>query len=518
MRKALAVHFDADMLDLMASALKEKFPDLITERVRNAADAMDQCRAQTGDPFRVVIAYDSIAPDFRTPRNESEDKGMEFLESLERVGHGDVPKILIAPTAGNSLLLRVARLRNGSLMLNEHSDSFEASFVDIVTRALEHPPDDFQDQEKEIKVVFSLNLEKECWEYELKGVGFDYKMMKPLALQVDSLMFRRLVNRSRRAGENLNDWEQNLLEIGQDLGGLLLYGNPGFLTELLNAQAEAGGAGRKSICFSIEKSVHQAALEALTDPKEENFWMLQVPMYRRLIRSGQGALQRPVLFRERRRRPESFSALIIESPAEGVVETLTDKKGRPLQLDPLENVTPEAAAVEQILGKRASRLKRIGPKDIPVGRKFKDYLQEVLRAEPWDLVHYAGHSHYDETTGKGHLFFPGEFVEELDMEIFNTYLDHAKTRFIYLGGCKSSEAGFVFELARLQIPGVLGFRWPINDRVALEFAKKFYESLFETIAPPCLEKAFLSTRCAIRKTHKEDKIWAAAMLILQDTD
>ena len=187
-----------------------------------------------------------------------------------------------------------------------------------------------------------------------------------------------------------------------------------------------------------------------------------------------------------------------------------------MQLDPLENVTPEAAVVEHILSKKTRRLKRIGPKDVPAGRSFKDYLQEVLRAEPWDLVHYAGHSHYDDATGKGHLFFPGEFVEELDMEVFNTYL--AKTRFIYLSGCKSSEAGFVFELARLQIPGVLGFRWPINDRVALEFAKKFYESLFETIAAPCLEKAFLSTRCAIRKTHKEDKIWAAAMLILQDTD
>src|SRR5712671_980507 len=103
MRKALAVHPDADMLDLMASALKDKFPDLITERVRSAADATDQCRAQMGDPFGVVIANYSIAPDFRTPRNEAEKKGMEFLESLETVGHGDVPTILIAPTASNSL-------------------------------------------------------------------------------------------------------------------------------------------------------------------------------------------------------------------------------------------------------------------------------------------------------------------------------------------------------------------------------------------------------------------------------
>jgi hypothetical protein len=33
-----------------------------------------------------------------------------------------------------------------------------------------------------------------------------------------------------------------------------------------------------------------------------------------------------------------------------------------------------------------------------------------------------------------------------------------------------------------------------------------------------VEKAFLATRCAIRDAFKQDKIWAAAMLILQDAD
>ena len=113
---------------------------------------------------------------------------------------------------------------------------------------------------------------------------------------------------------------------------------------------------------------------------------------------------------------------------------------------------------------------------------------------------------------KGYLFFPGQLVEELDIEFFNTFLDRAETRFLYLSGCRSSEAGFVFEFARFQIPGILGFRWPINDWAALQFAKNFYEELFEKSAAPCLERAFLSTRCTIRDAFREDKIWAAAML------
>ncbi len=506
------------MLDSMAVALRDRFPDVIMEGVRNALAAADQCRAQMGDPFRAVVANYSIAPDFRTRRNDAENRGMEFLESLAALGHGDTPKILISPVLTTDLFRRVERLGNCRMLLMDDTSRFEDLFLEEVGRALERATGVSEEEEpKQLKVVVSLNLAQQFWEYELKGVGFPYTTQRT-TLQIDPPSLERLVRRSRRAARNPDDWEQELLEIGQDFGKLLLDGNPPFLRALSDAEAKAGGAERKSICFSIEKSVHPAVLEALTDPEDESFWMLKVPMYRRLIRSGQAPMQRNVLFKGRSRRPEPFSALVIESPAEGVVDGLTDSQGRPLQLASLGNVKPEADAVEAILRERARELKRIGPSDVPAGASFKSYVQEVLKGGRWDLVHYAGHSYYDEDKGKGYLFFPGEFAEALDIEIFNTQLDRAQTRFIYLSGCQSSEAGFVFELARLQIPGVLGFRWPINDGPALEFASRFYQELFKGGGAPCLEKAFLATRCSIREAFKQDKIWAAAMLILQDAD
>jgi hypothetical protein len=518
MRKILAVHPDADMLDLMNTAVQDKFPDLITVGVRNLARAKDQCRAEADDPFCLVIANNSIAADAKTPRNDNENKGIELLESLASVGHGNVPTILIAPSVTNALLASVQQLKNCSLLLMDHSAGFEEALLNTVARSLGASPSAEEEEQAQVRVVVSLNLEKQTFEYEMKGVGFTYSTPRA-PLQIDSAGFKRLLNRSRRAGSNPDDWEQELLEIGQDLGDLLLYGNPGFLRELHDAQARAGGSERKSICFDIDRSVYPAALEALTEPGEERFWMLEVPMYRRLTRSGQIALDRPVLFHKRAGRgPEPFSALIIESPASGVVENLTDKQGKRLFLQPLGNVKEECDAVEAALGKRAQPFRRIGPQDVPEGTSFKTYLRDVLKEGKWDLVHYAGHSYYDEPSGKGYLLLPGPFVEELDVELFNTYLDHAKTRFIYLSGCQSSETGFVFEFARLQIPGVLGFRWPIHDQAALDFAKQFYQNLFSKSAAPCLERAFLATRCAIRDVHKQDKIWAAAMLILQDPD
>ena len=42
MRKVLAVHPDADMLDLMAGAIRERFPDVMVEIARNAVMATDR--------------------------------------------------------------------------------------------------------------------------------------------------------------------------------------------------------------------------------------------------------------------------------------------------------------------------------------------------------------------------------------------------------------------------------------------------------------------------------------------
>ena len=513
MRKVLMVHPDADMLDMMAGALRDRFPDVIVESVRNALAAADQCRAQVNDPFRAVVANYSIAPDFRTPRNDTENRGMEFLESLKGLGHAAVPKFLISPTASKNLLSWAAHLPNCRLLPMDDSTRFEESFVEAVGRALEGG----EEEPRQVKVVVSLNLAQQLWEYELKGVGFPYTIQRT-ALQIDPPSLQRIVNRSRRAGRNSDDWEEELLEIGKDFGKMLLDGNPAFLRALSEAETKVGGAEKKSICFSVEKSVHPAVLEALTDPGQESFWMLKVPMYRRLIRSAQAPMQRRVLFKRDGRRPEPpFNALIIESPAEGVVDGLKDRQGGALRLAPLENVKQEADEVEKILRNEVARLGRVGPGDVPAGSSFKSYVLQVLKADQWDLVHYAGHSYYDEEKDKGYVFFPGEFAEPLDIEIFNTHLDRAQARFLYLSGCQSSAAGFVFELARLQIPGVLGFRWPINDVPALQFAKSFYEELFKS-GTPCLEKAFLATRCAIRDALKRDKIWAAAMLILQDAD
>jgi hypothetical protein len=526
MNRALAAHPENEMLDLIERLLASRFPDLITDKDRTAAGAVGRCRAQQEDPYRLVIANHSLAADPKTPRNDAENKGLELLESIVALGHRDVLKILIAPVGlTNALLSRVAAVPNCHPVIQE-PDTFEESFLTVVSKALEIAADESEEAAPRQEVVVNLKLDRDWGEYQFKGVG-DFKYFtEPAPLHFNRSKLEQLIKLSALAKDQ-PQWEELLLIIGKQLGELLFTGdNAQFWGDLRAAQTSAGGTERKRICFNIGRPVHSAALEALLHPEEDRFWMLQVPMYRRLTRPAQDPLRRPVLFKERKRPPKPFTAFIIEAPAEGLVQGVKNEQGRDLELPPLKNVSAEADSVEKILRKVASSVERLGPKDVPQGRSFKDYLLERLKNGPWDLVHYAGHSLYQEVSGgdsdspgKGFLFLPGtRYVEALDIELLNIYLAKAETRFLYLSGCQSSEAGFVFELARLQIPGVLGFRWPINDWAALEFAQTFYDNLFDERACPCLEKAFLATRCKLRDAHREDRIWAAGTLIVQDPD
>src|SRR5690242_6265540 len=137
MRNIIAVHPDIDMLDEMARLLTEKFPgDVVTEKVRNETDAILHCEAQKSDPYSVVIPNQSIARTFGTSPNDNEDRGLVFLESLDQRGHGDIPKIVVAPTGSNKLFSRIAKLyRCSPLILNEPA-KFADDFIELVTAAL----------------------------------------------------------------------------------------------------------------------------------------------------------------------------------------------------------------------------------------------------------------------------------------------------------------------------------------------------------------------------------------------
>jgi len=146
---------------------------------------------------------------------------------------------------------------------------------------------------------------------------------------------------------------------------------------------------------------------------------------------------------------------------------------------------------------------------IPLWKQVK----EQLESRDWTIVHYAGHS-YCESDGKtGYVFFPGASegsIEAVELKRFSDALRRAT--FTYFSSCDSGAGPFVFELAGRRVSSILGFRWEIGDDLASEFAKEFYQTLFEKHS---LEQAFLKARQQMHDAHPDDRIWAAPILIKQ---
>ncbi len=218
-----------------------------------------------------------------------------------------------------------------------------------------------------------------------------------------------------------------------------------------------------------------------------------------------------------------INCLIIESAVEGQVS------GDFPNFGPLSNVPEEAKWLQNFLkGKeqvkpivKVDRVLRIQEKNVPKGKSFHQYVREILREDClWHIVHYAGHSYYDDKEHKGYVIFPGPrggkvHGEAVEIERFAQWLRDS-TCFIYLSSCHSSESNIVFELAKEGVPAIVGFRWDIDDKRAAEHARVFYTDLLA--GSQSLDYAFLKARQETYESCNKDKTWAAPMLILQMLD
>ena len=218
------------------------------------------------------------------------------------------------------------------------------------------------------------------------------------------------------------------------------------------------------------------------------------------------------------RRP--VCALIIESTAAGSIEL---GENQSVTLPELRGVEEEAEWLEKNLPNWNGEVHRLTLDTVPDDTSFKLELQKLLKQE-WSLVHYIGHCHLDEQSSKRYIFCPGYPPEAIEIGVFANWLVEAKTRFLFLSGCRSSEAGFVFKLAQQQIPAVLGFYRAISDDDAPKFTELFYQSLFDSTDGRCIERAFLSARKAMREVERDrpkmqrSGFWAAPLLIMQTSN
>jgi hypothetical protein len=141
--------------------------------------------------------------------------------------------------------------------------------------------------------------------------------------------------------------------------------------------------------------------------------------------------------------------------------------------------------------------------------------------EPFDVVHFAGHSF----TTKGALTLlvlpgeqPGE-AEGLDVQSFAEGVATAGARLVYLSSCQGSSANTVASLGQRAVPHVVGFRWDVEDDRAAEFARSFYEDLF-VAGTGTISGAFRAACSSVYqpKRIEASPIWASPILASRSDD
>ena len=158
-----------------------------------------------------------------------------------------------------------------------------------------------------------------------------------------------------------------------------------------------------------------------------------------------------------------------------------------------------------------------------------DIVKNELSSKKYDVIHYAGHGHYDiSTTDNSSLFFWSQtskkgIRKELKATELVRLLRESEARFVYLSCCLGSTSGGVDDLVnndflgiadaviQAGIPSVLGYRSPVSDRSAIALAKAFYESL---LSRGRLDVALWEARSKL-SDNRDDSTWLSPILISQ---
>lgn len=516
--------------EVIDKEVKTDYPNLHVEVVRNEAAAKDVIEKRKGK-YSLVITHLHIPADSKNPRNESDQCGLRFLQSINEEG-GHIYSILVLVDFIHEINLKASELSN--CMLLEEGKEFDEHLVECCKSQLDkiinvqrgkNRVEETEMAQHVVDVEIYLDLINRQWRYKFISKG---KKVHPWhdssgPLKIDEFIIEDLFLRSK---ENLlqENWEREWRYIGLHLYKQIIN-DACFYKDFCNVSSRVPDEKNIRFRFNIEKTLQPLAVEALAERDHEakhKPWMLRAPIYRRLQVSGDIM---PPLFYGRTPLSDKINCLIIESNISGPIKNVKDKNGRPVFLNEIQSVTDECNFLQEYLKENKLKynigeIRRLKPSDAKNDLIFSDYVKKVLESRPWDLVHYAGHSlyHSDNRKSRGYVFFKGDnedYGEGKDIEIFALWLRGAKTRFIYLSSCESAGADFVFELASKQIPSIVGFRWKIDDQKAFEYSQKFYTHLFEEKS---LEYAFWNAQKEMYEKERAERIWAAPMLIMQISD
>ena len=294
--------------------------------------------------------------------------------------------------------------------------------------------------------------------------------------------------------------EQPVQRFGQELFDALLAGEIRSAYDISWRQAEAQGKGLR-----VKLRVQSPALaglpwEFLYDPREGEYLCLMSD--RPVVRYIEAA--QPV--QPLRVTPPLRILGMVASPA-GLASLDVDQEKRRL-----------AEATEELQGRGLVEVVWLE------GQTWRD-LQRAMRGGPWHIFHFVGHGGFDSVRDEGLIVVADDDggPQYLTATDFCRLLaDHKPLRLVLLNACEGARGGSqdIFSstasrLVRRGIPVVVAMQYPITDRVAVEFARSFYESLADGLpADAAVAEARKAVSIAVTGTLE----WGTPVLFMRAAD
>jgi len=123
----------------------------------------------------------------------------------------------------------------------------------------------------------------------------------------------------------------------------------------------------------------------------------------------------------------------------------------------------------------------------PLENPTKEELKAYIKANRPNVVHFMGHGEYDLKTKRGRIAFvdrKSKKTQWWDDDTFADLFAESPPQLIFLHACEGARStsyrgfrGSALRLVFAGIPNVVAMQYPIENFVAVQFAKKFYESL-----------------------------------------
>ncbi|MFX0197422.1 MAG: CHAT domain-containing protein, partial [Candidatus Hodarchaeota archaeon] len=145
--------------------------------------------------------------------------------------------------------------------------------------------------------------------------------------------------------------------------------------------------------------------------------------------------------------------------------------------------------------KTIAELQKGFPGDIEIDKLYqptkRSFTDRVKSFHP-HVLHFIGHGKYDKHNklGGGSLAFVQEGDQKTatwigDLDLADSFQDF-QPRLIFLHACEGATSesyegfrGVALQLVYSKVPAVVAMQYPIKNKVAIEFAKKFYQCLGE---------------------------------------